>query len=205
MAEETNVSGEEQNESVEQSTDSAAAESAATDANGATDGSDAADGNDSASADDAAEATSSIDQELVLFQDLQRLQAEFVNYKARVERDRDQARLNAIAEVIRALLPAMDDLYRAEAHGDLAGSPFEAVATKLRTAGEKFGLVQFGAEGDTFDPEFHDALLQTPSPSVTQTAVSNVIEPGYRMGDRLIRAAKVAVFIPAEPNQQEAE
>ena len=75
-----------------------------------------------------------------LLADLQRLQAEFVNYKARVERDRDVARNNAIAEVIRAFLPALDDLSRAENHGDLEGSPFAAVVTKLRNAGDKFGL-----------------------------------------------------------------
>jgi molecular chaperone GrpE len=130
--------------------------------------------------------------------DLQRLQAEFVNYKNRVERDRDLARTNAIAEVLRSLLPALDDLARAEAHGDLEGSPFAAVATKLRAAGEKFGLSSFGAKGDKFDPELHQALIQTPSADVTENTVADVVEPGYLLGERLVRAAKVAVFIPAE-------
>ena len=139
-----------------------------------------------------------INREAELLEDLKRLQAEFVNYRARVERDRDLARNNAVAEVIKALLPAMDDLARAEAHGDLDGSPFAAVATKLRGAGEKFGLKSFGAKGDKFDPELHDALVQTPSAEVTENTVADVVEPGYLLGDRLIRPAKVAVFIPAE-------
>jgi molecular chaperone GrpE len=137
-------------------------------------------------------------KEAELLNDLQRLQAEFVNYKARVERDRDVSRNNAIAEVLRAFLPALDDLSRAEAHGDLEGSPFAAVANKLRSAGEKFGLKSFAAKGDAFNPELHDALVQTPSAEVTQNTVADVVEPGYLLGERVIRAAKVAVFIPAE-------
>ena len=137
-------------------------------------------------------------KEAELLADLQRLQAEFVNYKARVERDRDVARNAAIAEVLRALLPALDDLARAEAHGDLEGSPFAAVVNKLRNAGDKFGLKQFGAKGDAFNPELHDALVQTPNAEVTQNVVADVVEPGYQLGERLLRPAKVAVFIPAE-------
>ena len=139
-----------------------------------------------------------ISKEAELLNDLQRLQAEFVNYKARVERDRDVSRNNAIAEVLRAFIPALDDLSRAEAHGDLEGSPFAAVANKLRAAGEKFGLKSFAAKGDPFNPELHDALVQTPSAEVTQNTVADVVEPGYLLGERVIRAAKVAVFIPAE-------
>ena len=138
-----------------------------------------------------------ISKEAELLGDLQRLQAEFVNYKARVERDRDVARTNAIAEVLRAFFPALDDLARAEAHGDLEGSPFAAVANKLRTAGDKFGLKQFGAKGEPFNPELHDALVQLPTPGVTEMIIGDVVEPGYQLGDRVIRAAKVAVQIPA--------
>lgn len=137
-------------------------------------------------------------REAELLADLQRLQAEFVNYKARVERDRDVARNNAIAEAIRAFLPALDDLARAEAHGDLEGSPFAAVVTKLRNAGDKFGLKQFGAKGEKFDPELHNALVQTPNPDVTENVIADVVEPGFMLGDRLLRPAMVAVFIPAE-------
>ena len=78
------------------------------------------------------------------------------------------------------------------------GSPFAAVANKLRSAGEKFGLKQFGAKGEPFNPELHDALIQTPNPEVTEQVIGDVIEPGYQLGERVIRAAKVAVFIPAE-------
>jgi molecular chaperone GrpE len=142
--------------------------------------------------------SSTVDAELVLLQDLQRLQAEFVNYKNRVERDRDVARNNAVAEVIRAFLPALDDLARAEAHGDLEGSPFAAVVTKLRNAGDKFGLKSFAAKGDKFDPEIHNALVQTPNNEVTETVIADVVEPGFMLGDKLLRPAMVAVFIPAE-------
>ncbi len=137
-------------------------------------------------------------KEAELLSDLQRLQAEFVNYKNRVERDRDVARNNAIAEVIRAFLPALDDLSRAEKHGDLVDSPFLAVVTKLRNAGDKFGLKSFGAKGDKFDPEIHNALVQTPSADVTETVIADVVEPGFMLGERLLRPAMVAVFIPTE-------
>jgi molecular chaperone GrpE len=145
---------------------------------------------------DLVEETGPISKEAELLNDLQRLQAEFINYKARVERDRDQARTMAIAEAFRALLPALDDLTRAEAHGDLEGSPFAAVVAKIRNAGDKFGLKAFGAKGDKFDPELHNALVQTPSAEVTETIIADVVEPGYMIGERLLRPAMVAVNIP---------
>jgi molecular chaperone GrpE len=145
---------------------------------------------------DLVDETGPISKEAELLNDLQRLQAEFVNYKARVERDRDQARNLAIAEAFRALLPALDDLTRAEAHGDLEGSPFAAVVTKIRNAGDKFGLKAFGEKGEKFDPELHNALVQTPSAEVTETIIADVVEPGYKLGDRLLRPAMVAVNIP---------
>ena len=147
---------------------------------------------------DLVDATGPISKEAELLADLQRLQAEFVNYKARVERDRDVARNSAIAEVLRAILPALDDLSRAEAHGDLEGSPFAAVVGKLRNAGDKFGLKAFGEKGDKFDPEIHNALVQTPSAEVTENVIADVVEPGFMLGDRLLRPAMVAVFIPEE-------
>ncbi len=147
---------------------------------------------------DLVDATGPISKEAELLADLQRLQAEFVNYKARVERDRDVARSAAIAEVLRAVLPALDDLTRAEAHGDLEGSPFAAVVAKLRNAGDKFGLKQFAEKGDKFDPEIHNALVQTPNPEVKENVIADVVEPGFMLGDRLLRPAMVAVFIPAE-------
>ena len=142
-----------------------------------------------------------IDRELEIFQDLQRLQADFVNYKARVERDRGVERQLAVAEAIRAFLPAMDDLTRAEAHGDLQdGTPMAAIAQKLRAAGEKFGLSAFGEKGEAFDPEKHEALVQNPSEEVTEPVIADVIELGYTVGDRLLRPAKVAVSVPTENN-----
>ena len=146
---------------------------------------------------DLVDATGPISKEAELLADLQRLQAEFVNYKARVERDRDVARNSAIAEVLRAILPALDDLSRAEAHGDLEGSPFAAVVGKLRNAGDKFGLKAFGEKGDKFDPEIPNALVQTPSAEVTENVIADVVEPGFMLGDRLLRPAMVAVHIPA--------
>jgi molecular chaperone GrpE len=137
-----------------------------------------------------------IDRELEIFQDLQRLQADFVNYKARVERDRGLERQLAVAETLRAFLPALDDLDRAQAHGDLQdGTPMAAIAQKLRAAGEKLGLIAFGEKGEKFDPEIHEALVKNISEEVTEPTVADVIERGYKLGDRLVRPAKVAVFV----------
>ncbi len=126
-----------------------------------------------------------------------RAQAELVNFRNRVERDRAANREIVIAEVIRALLPAMDDLTRADKHGDLEGSPLAMVSQKLRAGFEKYGLREVGVVGEAFDPNFHEALVQLPSPDVTVNTVADVIEPGYALGERLLRAAKVAVHTPA--------
>lgn len=143
--------------------------------------------------------TDAIDRELEIFQDLQRLQADFVNYRARVERDRGVERQLAVAETVKAFLPALDDLTRAESHGDLQeGTPMAAIAQKLRSAGEKLGLVGFGEKGEKFDPELHDALVQTPNPEVSEATIADVVEKGYRIGERMLRPAKVAVFVPSE-------
>jgi molecular chaperone GrpE len=137
-----------------------------------------------------------VDRELEIFQDMQRLQADFVNYRTRVERDRGAERQAAVAEAIRAFLPAFDDLTRAETHGDLVeGSPMAAIFQKLKAAGDKFGLKRFGEKGDKFDPERHDALIQTPSAEVSEPIIADVVEHGYLLGDRMIRPAKVAVFV----------
>jgi molecular chaperone GrpE len=131
--------------------------------------------------------------------DMLRAQAELVNFRTRVERDRAANRDAVIAEVIRSLLPALDDLSRAEAHGDLVeGAPMTIIAQKLRGAFEKYGLKQVGEKGEPFDPAFHEAVVQLPSPEVTVNTIADVIEPGYVLGDRLVRPAKVAVFVPAE-------
>ena len=129
-------------------------------------------------------------------QDMLRAQAELVNFRRRVERDREANREAVVAEVIRSLLPALDDLARAEQHGDLAEGPMTVIAQKIRGGLDKFGLTQIGAKGDVFDPSKHDALVQLPSADVTVNTVADVIEPGYTIGDRVIRAAKVAVHTP---------
>jgi molecular chaperone GrpE len=129
-------------------------------------------------------------------QDMLRAQAELVNFRRRVERDREANREAVVAEVVRSLLPALDDLARAEQHGDLAEGPMTVIAQKIRGGLDKFGLAQVGAKGEVFDPTKHDALVQLPSPDVTVNTVADVIEPGYTIGDRVIRAAKVAVHTP---------
>ena len=131
--------------------------------------------------------------------DMLRAQAELVNFRTRVERDRVANREAVIAEVIRSLLPAIDDLSRAEAHGDLVeGTPLAIVAQKLRGAFEKYGLTTVGVKGEAFNPAFHEAVVQLPTPDATSNTIADVIEPGYVLGDRLIRAAKVAVSVPSE-------
>ena len=139
-----------------------------------------------------------IDRELEIFQDLQRLQADFVNYRTRVERDRGVERQLAVAETLKAFLPVLDDLDRAQAHGDLNDGPMLAIAQKLRAAGEKLGLSVFGEKGEKFDPEIHEALVRNVSFEVTEPTIADVIERGYKVGERLLRPAKVAVFVAEE-------
>jgi molecular chaperone GrpE len=126
-----------------------------------------------------------------------RAEAELKNFRTRVERDRVANREAVIAEVIRTLLPAIDDLDRAEVHGDLTdGSPLAIVAQKLRAGFDRYGLRHIGQIGEPFDPQVHEAIVQIPTAGVTVNTVADVIEPGYALGDRLIRAAKVAVSVP---------
>jgi molecular chaperone GrpE len=127
-----------------------------------------------------------------------RAEAELANFRTRVERDRAANRDAVIAEVIRAVLPAMDDLNRAESHGDLAGSPLEIVAQKIRTGFGRFGLVSVGEVGEAFDPNRHEAIVKLPTEGATSETVADVVEVGYALGDRLIRPAKVAVAAPPE-------
>jgi molecular chaperone GrpE len=128
--------------------------------------------------------------------DMLRAQAELVNFRTRVERDRAANREAVIAEVIRALLPALDDLVRAQKHGDLDGSPLEIVATKIQATFDRYGLRAVGEVGEAFDPNLHEAVVQLPTAGVTVNTVADVIDPGYALGERLIRAAKVAVSVP---------
>ena len=126
-----------------------------------------------------------------------RAEAELKNFRTRVERDRAANREVVIAEVLRNLLPAIDDFDRAEAHGDLVeGSPLAIVAAKLRGGFEKYGLQKIGEKGETFDPKLHEAIVQVYSKEVSVNTVADVIEPGYALGERLLRPAKVAVSVP---------
>ena len=132
-----------------------------------------------------------------LLNDLKRVQAEYANYRKRVERDRAVARERAIADVISGILPLLDDLDLADKHGDLEGSPLELIAQKLKVAFEKYGLERVGEVGEPFDPNIHEAIAQLPSADVTEETVADVVLPGYRIGERLLRPAKVAVTVPA--------
>ena len=127
--------------------------------------------------------------------DLQRLQAEYLNYKRRVDRDRELVVQNAKLTVLNALLPALDDVDRAREHEELSGG-FKAVAESLERVVAGAGLEKFGAKGDEFDPRFHEALMHGHSSEVTTTVCDNVFQAGYRMGDRVVRAAKVTVLDP---------
>ena len=134
-----------------------------------------------------------------LTRDLQRLQAEYVNYKRRVDRDRELHRDVAISSVIEALLPVLDDIHLARQHGDLEVGPFAAIADKLEGTLTKFGVERFGQPGDAFDPMVHEALMHTQAELAEGTEVTTVVQvlqPGYKMGERLIRAARVAVADP---------
>lgn len=131
--------------------------------------------------------------------DLQRVQAEFVNYRRRVDRDRDVSRDLAVAGVLEALLPVLDDVYLARQHGDLEGGPFAAIAEKLDAVLQRFGLSRYGEPGEAFDPAVHEALMHTEAElaeGTTTTTVVQVLQPGYRTGDRILRAARVAVADP---------
>lgn len=160
-------------------------------------------------ADDPDAATELSDDDLALLADAERdlvaeyreraarAEAELKNFRTRVERDRAANREAVIAEVIRSLLPAIDDLDRAEEHGDLVeGSPLAIVAQKLRGGFERYGMQKIGEKGDTFDPKLHEAIAQVYSKEVSVNTVADVIEPGYVLGERLIRPAKVAVSVP---------
>ncbi len=128
--------------------------------------------------------------------DLQRLQAEYVNYRKRVERDRNVARDAAVAGVLEGLLSVLDDIDLARQHGDLDDGPFAAIAEKLEMALGRYGLVRYGEVGEEFDPAVHEALLHAASAEVTVATVTQVLQPGYRMDDRVLRPARVGVTSP---------
>jgi molecular chaperone GrpE len=134
-------------------------------------------------------------QVATLTNDLQRLQAEYVNYKRRVDRDRELVLQNAKFSVLSAMLPVLDDLDRARQHGELEGG-FKAVADSLERIVASQGLVKFGKPGDEFDPNYHEALMHAHSPDVTTTTCQNIVSAGYQIGDRVVRPAQVTVVDP---------
>lgn len=126
---------------------------------------------------------------------LQRERAEFINYRNRAKKEQDRFRQHGIIDVLTALLPALDDIDRIREHSEMDDS-FKAVAAKLDKAFEKFGVEKFGEKGEDFDPTKHDAILHKPDPNAEKETVDTVVEAGYRIGDRVIRAARVVVASP---------
>ncbi|GAA4347812.1 nucleotide exchange factor GrpE [Microbacterium rhizosphaerae] len=150
-------------------------------------------------ADAAAEDAALADLESALLNDLKRLQAEYANYRRRTEEQREVEIARAQGAVAKGLLPVLDDLDRAEKHGDLDdGSPFAAIAEKLRAVADRMGISTYGAKGELFDPQQHEAIFQQPTPGATETTILEVVEVGYRLGDVELRPAKVVVAVPAE-------
>ena len=149
--------------------------------------------------DAAAEDAALDDHESALLGDLKRLQAEYANYRRRTEDQRETEIERAKGSVAKSLLPVLDDLDRAAKHGDLIdGTPFSAIAEKMRSVAERMGLSTYGAAGDVFDPQQHEAIFQQPTPGATETTVLEVVEIGYRLGSIELRPAKVVVAVPAE-------
>ncbi|MBB2976422.1 molecular chaperone GrpE [Microbacterium endophyticum] len=151
------------------------------------------------SAEAAAEGAEAVADEPDLLTDLKRVQAEYANYRRRTEDQREVEIERAKGSVAKGLLPVLDDLDRAAKHGDLVeGTPFAAIADKLRGVAERMGLETYGAAGDVFDPQQHEAIFQQPTPGATETTVLEVVEVGYRLGTVELRPAKVVVAVPAE-------
>jgi len=169
----------------------AAAEAAAADAPAETPAAAAAGGPSVGGADDGA-AQALADERL---EDLQRLQAEYVNYRRRVDRDKNVARDAALSSVAEALLPVLDDVHLARQHNDLTG-PFVAIAEKLEATLGRFGLVRYGEVGEPFDPMVHEALMHSHSEEYEVASVAQILQPGYRFGERVLRPARVAVADP---------
>ncbi|MET1019694.1 MAG: nucleotide exchange factor GrpE [Microterricola sp.] len=131
--------------------------------------------------------------------DLKRVTAEYANYRKRTEANREIERERVTGEVVKVLLPVLDDLYRAEKHGDLEGdSAFATIAAKLRASTERIGLKPYGSVGDVFDPTVHEAIFQLPTPDVDVETVGDVVETGYYLGSSLLRVAKVVVQVPSD-------
>jgi molecular chaperone GrpE len=137
-----------------------------------------------------------IDPVATLTSDLQRLQAEYANYRKRVERDRAVAHESAVGAVLTELLALLDDVDRAEQHGELSGG-FKAVADQLNSITTRIGLEKYGTEGEVFDPQIHEALMHDESVDVAVATASKILQPGYKYKERILRPARVAVTDPA--------
>jgi molecular chaperone GrpE len=135
--------------------------------------------------------------------DLQRITAEYANYRRRVERDKLAVVEQASGAVLTALLPILDDIDRAREHGDLTGG-FKAVAEQLEAVLSKLGLAAFGDRGDAFDPMVHEAVMHSTSADVTEPTCVEVLRRGYKLGDRLLRPALVAVADPGDGDGEPA-
>ena len=140
-------------------------------------------------------ATESVDPVAALTEDLQRLQAEYANYRKRVERDRALSAEVAISSVLLEFLAILDDLDRAAAHNELSGG-FKAVADQVIATTSKLGLEKFGDAPSAFDPNIHDALMHETSAEVSETTVTKILQPGYKYKERILRPARVIVTDP---------
>ncbi len=140
-------------------------------------------------------AAESKDPVAALTEDLQRLQAEYANYRKRVERDRTLAAEVAISSVLIEFLAILDDLDRAATHNELTGG-FKSVADQITATTTKLGLEKYGEAPATFDPNFHDALMHETSAEVTETTVTKILQPGYKYKERVLRPARVVVSDP---------
>jgi len=135
--------------------------------------------------------------------DLQRLQAEYLNYKRRVDRERENTRRTAVASTLASLLPVLDDIARAREHEELTGG-FKAIADSLERTIAQLGMTSFGEVGDPFDPRVHEALMHSYSDDVDGPVCQAVVQVGYRIGDRIVRPARVAVAEPSASTVEES-
>jgi len=152
-----------------------------------------------AAAEDTIRSAERVEQlESTLVHDLKRLQAEYANYRRRTEDQRELEIERAKGAAVKGLVPVLDDLDRAEKHGDLEeGTAFTAIAEKVRAVAERMGVTAYGVAGELFDPLQHEAIFQVPTPGATASTILEVVEVGYRLGSTELRPAKVVVAVPA--------
>ncbi|MDE3723120.1 nucleotide exchange factor GrpE [Nocardiopsis sp. N85] len=143
------------------------------------------------------EAINADERVVELTNDIKRVQAEYSNYRKRVERDRAVVREVSTAQVLGELLPILDDIGRARDHDELSGG-FKAVGEALEATVTKLGLERFAEQGDEFDPNVHEALTLIPVPNIAAQTVMEVFQPGYRFGERILRPARVVVGDPID-------